>query len=78
MASNEEIQKASGGQVNETIQEAINKSDIEGIQREQIEQNRRLALLEKRINWIFTTIIITLLVGIVNLTIHLIGYIIAI
>ena len=53
------------------IQEAVNKADIAGLQREQIEQNRRLALLERRINWIFTTLIATLLVGIINLAIHL-------
>ena len=53
------------------IQEAVNKADIAGLQREQVEQNRRLALLERRINWIFTTLIATLLVGIINLAIHL-------
>ena len=58
--------------VEQQIQEAVNKADIVGIQREQVEQNRRLALVEKRINWIFTTLVATLLVGLINLAIHLI------
>ena len=56
---------------NGALQEAVNKADIAGLQREQQEQNRRLSLLEHRINWIFTTLIATLLVGIINLAIHL-------
>ena len=58
--------------VEQKIQEAVNRTDILNVQREQVEQNRRLALLEKRINWIFTTLVGTLLVGLISLTFQLI------
>ena len=52
-----------------TIQGVINKNDIINIQMGQKEQDRRLAILEKRVNWIFTSIIATLFVGLLNLAI---------
>lgn len=72
LASNGEIQKAGSGEA-VTVQEAVNKSDIVAIQLEQKEQNRRLTLLEGRINWIFTTVIAGLVVGFVNLAVYMLG-----
>ena len=53
----------------QTIEGVINKNDIINIQKGQSEQDRRLAILEKRVNWIFTSIIATLFIGMLNLII---------
>ena len=70
LASNVDIQKVGSGEA-VTVQEAVNKSDIVAIQLEQREQNRRLTLLESRINWIFTTVIAGLVVGFINLAVYI-------
>ncbi len=57
----------------QTIEGVINKNDIANIQKGQKEQDRRLAILEKRVNWIFTSIIATLFVGMLNLVILLVA-----
>ena len=44
-----------------------NTAKLQGIDREQKEQNRRLECLESKINWLFSIVIATLLVGIANL-----------
>lgn len=44
-----------------------NMTDIDAIVREQKEQNRRLNLLESKLNWFMLTLIATLVVGIMNL-----------
>lgn len=46
---------------------AKNTADIASLHREQKEQNRRLECLESKINWLFTAVIATLLVGVANL-----------
>lgn len=46
---------------------AKNMADIDAIGREQKEQNRRLNLLESKLNWFMLTLIATLVVGIMNL-----------
>lgn len=48
-------------------QGAKNMADIEAIGREQREQNRRLNVLESKLNWFMLTLIATLVVGIMNL-----------
>ena len=51
----------------ECSQGAKNMADIEAIGREQGEQNRRLNVLESKLNWFMLTLIATLVVGIMNL-----------
>lgn len=46
---------------------SANKTEILGLHREQKEQNRRLEVLESKINWLFTAIIATLIASVANL-----------